>query len=58
VSQGALGSCVKIYIQEGDVAISVTFHGKPYVFVDAVEVQQEVLQFLTSMEPDLKVPST
>jgi hypothetical protein len=43
---------VDIYSQEGDVAISLSLHGEHCVGVDAVEVEEEVIQFFTSMGSD------
>jgi hypothetical protein len=39
-------------MHKGDVAISLCLHDELYVGVDALGVQQEVIQFSTSTGPD------
>jgi hypothetical protein len=54
VSQGAFWSSVYDYVQEGTVAMRLSFHVVVGSGMCATEVDKEVIQLFRSMRPDRK----
>jgi hypothetical protein len=52
VAQRTARSPINVCVQEGEVAVTFSLLGELNALVDAVEVVQEVFQFVGSMWPD------